>query len=154
MTSKTQQNGVVIHTDGGCSPNPGVGAWAAVLQYGKHNKELSGGELRTTNNRMELTAAIMALEQLKRPCNVTLFTDSEYLRQGITSWLPAWKRRNWQRKSGALRNVDLWQRLDKVNSRHRVNWQWVRGHSGDPFNERCDALVQETIAELKASGKR
>jgi ribonuclease HI len=139
----TDSNRVVVYTDGGCSPNPGAGGWGAVLMYGDNVKELCGGEPNTTNNRMELTAAVEALRTLKRPCAVDVYTDSQYLRNGITSWLPAWKRRNWQRKSGALKNVDLWKTLDALTSRHDVRWHWVRGHAGDALNERCDALAHE-----------
>jgi ribonuclease HI len=139
----TDSNRVVVYTDGGCSPNPGAGGWGAVLMYGDNVKELCGGEPNTTNNRMELTAAVEALRTLKRPCAVDVYTDSQYLRNGITSWLPAWKRRNWQRKSGALKNVDLWKTLDALTTRHDVRWHWVRGHAGDALNERCDALAHE-----------
>ena len=132
---------VIIYTDGGCEPNPGVGGWAAVLAWNGTVKELSGGEPHTTNNRMELTAAIRALEALKRPCKVVLHTDSQYLRNGVTAWMPAWKKRNWTRKGGPLKNVDLWKRLDELTRKHEVSWKWVRGHAGDPVNERCDTLA-------------
>lgn len=140
---------VVIYTDGGCDPNPGVGGWGAVLIYGKHRKELSGGALESTNNRMELTAAIEALASLKRTCQVELHTDSEYVQKGITQWLPAWKRNNWRRKGGAVKNVDLWQRLDEEASRHDMTWKWVRGHTGEEENERCDELAGMEIRERK-----
>jgi len=140
---------VVIYTDGGCDPNPGVGGWAAVLIYGDRMREISGGEPETTNNRMELTAAIRALEALKRPCAVVVHTDSQYVKNGITSWLPNWKRKNWRRKGGALKNVDLWQRLDALTQTHDVEWRWVRGHSGDYLNERCDQLADDEIRKHK-----
>ena len=145
---KEKKKLVTIYTDGGCEPNPGVGGWAAVLLYGNTRKEITGSDPDTTNNRMELTAALRALESLKESCCVTLFTDSEYLKRGITEWLPGWKKKNWKRKGGELKNQDLWQQLDKVIERHEVDWQWVRGHYGVRENERCDCLVSETIASL------
>lgn len=151
MTKDRQD--VEIYTDGGCQPNPGVGGWGAVLLYNGHEKELSGGEPCTTNNRMELTAAVSALDALKRPCRVVLHTDSQYLRNGITSWLPAWKRSGWKRKEGPLKNVDLWQKLDALTQTHDVKWQWVRGHAGHLYNERCDELASMAIARLSAEGK-
>jgi ribonuclease HI len=143
---------VVIYTDGACSGNPGPGGWGAVLTSGKHRKELAGGEAKTTNNRMELMAAIRALEALKRPSTVRLFTDSAYLRNGITSWIHSWKRNGWltsDRKP--VKNVDLWQRLDEALARHDVHWHWVRGHSGDTENERADELARAAIRELVAA---
>ena len=142
---------VTIYTDGGCDPNPGTGGWAAVLLYKAVVKELSGGEQETTNNRMELTAAIRALEALKRACKVTLHTDSQYLQKGITEWLPGWKKRGWKRKEGAVKNEDLWRALDALCDRHDVTWKWVRGHAGNFYNERCDELAQERITALKRS---
>jgi ribonuclease HI len=143
---------VVVHTDGACSGNPGPGGWGAILQWGDHEKELKGAELHTTNNRMELTAAIVALETLKRPCAVDLHTDSEYLRQGITSWIQNWKRNGWKTADRKpVKNVDLWQRLDAALSRHKVRWHWVRGHAGHDLNERADALARAAIAELRAN---
>ena len=139
---------VHIYTDGGCRPNPGKGGWAAVLVYNGHMRELSGAELRTTNNRMELTAAVKALEALKRPCAIVIHTDSEYLRNGITAWLPQWKRSGWKRKEGSLKNKDLWQRLDELTALHRIEWRWVKGHAGDPLNERCDELATKAIDAL------
>lgn len=141
---------VVIHTDGACKGNPGPGGWGAVLEWNGHTKELWGGETQTTNNRMELMAAIRALESLKRPCRVRLVTDSRYLQQGITEWLPNWKRRGW-RTAGRkpVANVDLWQRLDEALARHRVEWSWVRGHSGHAENERADRLANHAIDELR-----
>ena len=147
-----QGNGrVVIHTDGACSGNPGPGGWGAILQWGGHMKELKGGEAHTTNNRMELMAAIMALETLKRPCDIDLHTDSQYLRQGITGWIHGWKRNGWKTADRKpVKNADLWQRLDAVVDRHTVHWHWVRGHSGHDLNERADELAREAIAELRA----
>src|SRR3954447_22013568 len=137
---------VEIFTDGACSGNPGPGGWGAVLRYGEVEKELSGGETPTTNNRMELMAAIAGLEALKRPCRVRLYTDSQYLRQGITEWLPAWKARGWRTADKKpVKNVDLWQRLEAAAAPHDIEWHWVRGHSGHPENERADALARAAI---------
>jgi len=136
---------VIIYTDGACDPNPGPGGWAAILSYGRHEKTLSGSDPATTNNRMELTAAFQALQALQRPCRVVLHTDSEYLRQGITEWLPNWQARGWRRKGGELSNIDLWQALAAQVERHEVEWRWVRGHAGDPLNERVDTLAQAAI---------
>jgi ribonuclease HI len=144
---------VTIHTDGACSGNPGPGGWGVILQWGSHTRELKGGEAHTTNNRMELMAAIMALETFKRPCEVDLHTDSQYLRQGITHWIHDWKQRGWRtgdRKP--VKNVDLWQRLDTAVNRHTVHWHWVRGHAGHDLNERADELAREAIAEIRAEG--
>ncbi len=139
---------VEIYTDGGCRPNPGKGGWAAILRYGENEREISGGEANTTNNRMELTAAVRALETLKRPCHVVIHTDSEYLRNGITAWLPQWKRNGWKRREGTLKNKDLWQRLDDLAAKHVIEWRWIRGHAGHLLNERCDELAAEAIARL------
>jgi ribonuclease HI len=139
---------VDIYTDGGCRPNPGKGGWAAILRYGDRERELSGSEANTTNNRMELTAAVRALETLKRPSHVVIHTDSEYLRNGITAWLPQWKRNGWKRKEGTLKNKDLWQLLDELVQHHQIEWKWVKGHSGHALNERCDELATEAIARL------
>jgi ribonuclease HI len=134
---------VVIYTDGACSGNPGPGGWGVWLRYGGHEKELYGGEEQTTNNRMELMAAIRALESLRQPLPVLVHTDSAYVRNGITSWLHSWKRRGWRTADKKpVKNVDLWQRLDEVASRYEVEWRWVRGHSGDEGNERADALAR------------
>jgi len=133
---------VEIYTDGACRGNPGPGGWGAFLRSGDNQRELCGGEGHTTNNRMELRAAIEGLRALREPCEVTLFTDSVYVRSGITEWLPAWKARGWRTADRKpVKNVDLWQLLDEASSRHRVHWRWVKGHSGDPGNERADALA-------------
>jgi ribonuclease HI len=140
---------VKIWTDGGCRPNPGPGGWGAVLVYGGHARELSGAEPASTNNRMELTAAAAALEALKRPCQVILHTDSEYVRNGITRWISGWTRRNWRNAAGdPVANMDLWRRLLDAAARHQVEWRWIRGHSGDPMNERADALATEARRSL------
>lgn len=145
---------VTIHTDGACSGNPGPGGWGVILQWGDHIRELKGGEPYTTNNRMELMAAIMALEALKRPCAVDLHTDSEYLRQGITGWINGWKRNGWRTAARKpVRNIDLWQRLDAAVNRHMVHWHWLRGHSGHDLNERADELAREAIAEIRAAAR-
>jgi ribonuclease HI len=137
---------VTIYTDGACSGNPGPGGWGAVLQYGDAKKEINGGTSETTNNRMEMMAAIMALESLKRPMAVDLYTDSTYVRSGITEWLPGWKRRNWRTAAKKpVKNVDLWQRLDSAAAAHQIAWHWVKGHAGNPGNERADELARESI---------
>lgn len=151
MKQDTEQ--VIIYTDGGCEPNPGVGGWAAVLTCKGRTKELFGGESQTTNNRMEMLAAIRALEALKRPCRVLLHTDSEYLRLGVTEWLPNWKKRQWKRKGGPLKNEDLWRQLDVLTEKHEVSWKWVPGHAGIPLNERCDQLAQEAIRRQRLTRK-
>lgn len=134
---------VSIYTDGSCLGNPGPGGYGAVLKYGKHSKELSAGFKLTTNNRMELLAAIVALEALKTPCDVTLTTDSQYVRKGITEWIGNWKRRNWRTADKKpVKNKDLWQRLDSAVQHHKIQWNWVKGHSGHPENERCDDLAR------------
>lgn len=133
---------VEIWTDGGCKPNPGPGGWGAVLRFGAVERELSGGEAATTNNRMELTAAAAALEALKRPCRVVLHTDSEYLRNGITRWHQGWVRKNWRNAAGdPVANMDLWQRVLAAAAPHTIDWKWVRGHAGDAMNERADRLA-------------
>ena len=140
---------VTIYTDGACRGNPGPGGWGAVLSYGEHQKELQGAEAVTTNNRMELTAAIEALAALKRGCRVELYTDSQYLRQGITEWIHQWKNRNWRTADKKpVKNVDLWERLDAEIGRHEIAWHWVKGHAGDPGNERADELANQAIDEL------
>jgi ribonuclease HI len=141
---------VEIFTDGACKGNPGPGGWGALLRYGSHEKRLHGGETDTTNNRMELTAVIRALEALKRPSRVRITTDSQYVRNGITHWIHNWKKRAWKTASRTpVKNVDLWQALDAAASRHQVEWHWVRGHSGHPENELADELANQGIRELR-----
>lgn len=141
---------VSIHTDGGCLGNPGVGGWAAVMESGGRRKEISGGELATTNNRMELRAAIEALAQLKKPCAVEMHTDSQYVRNGITKWLAGWKKNGWKTASKQpVKNEDLWRTLDVAASRHEVAWHWVKGHAGHDDNERCDQLCGEAMDAVK-----
>ena len=148
------EDAVDIYTDGACSGNPGPGGWGAVLRWRGRTRELWGDEPATTNNRMELLAAINALEALKRPMVVRLFTDSDYLRQGITSWLPAWKARGWRTADKKpVKNQDLWQRLEQALARHRVEWRWVRGHSGDPDNERADQLARRALRAGRTGGQ-
>ena len=138
---------VEIWTDGACSGNPGPGGFGAILRFGGREKEISGGEASTTNNRMELMAAIVALEALKRPCAVDLHTDSQYLRNGVTQWLKGWKARDWKTADKQpVKNVDLWRRLEEAAERHEVAWRWVRGHAGDEMNERADALARAGMA--------
>ena len=142
-------NKVQVFTDGACRGNPGPGGWGAILRYGRHEKEIWGGEYETTNNRMELTAAIEALRALNRRCRVDLYTDSQYVRMGITEWLANWKKKNWKNASRKpVKNQDLWRALDEESARHEVHWHWVKGHSGHPENERADALANKGIDEL------
>jgi ribonuclease HI len=142
---------VVIYTDGACKGNPGPGGWGAWLRYGKHERELFGGEQLTTNNRMELMAVIQALTALSRPCNVTIHTDSEYVRKGITEWIHGWKQRGWKTADKKpVKNQELWQRLEALSQLHRVHWRWVKGHAGDPGNERADALANQGCATVQA----
>ena len=142
---------VTIYTDGACKGNPGAGGWGAILKYGEAEKELWGGEPETTNNRMELMAAIAALECLKRGSDVVLYTDSQYLRQGITEWIFGWKKKNWRSSTGTpVKNVELWQRLDNAAEPHKIEWRWVKGHSGDPGNERADQLANRGCEEQAA----
>lgn len=141
---------VTIHTDGGCEGNPGPGAWGAVLQYGAHRKEISGGAPATTNNRMELQAAIEALRALKERCAVEMFTDSQYLRKGITEWVPAWKKRGWRTMSKEpVKNQQLWMELEAQAARHQIVWNWLKGHAGHKENERCDELAQNEMARIR-----
>jgi ribonuclease HI len=143
---------VMIHTDGACLGNPGPGGWAALLRYGARERELVGGEALTTNNRMELMAAIVALETLTEGCEVVLHTDSQYVRQGITEWMPNWLRRKWRTAAGdPVKNQDLWERLHAATTRHRIDWRWVKGHSGDPDNERVDLLARDEALRQRAS---
>lgn len=142
MTKKVE-----IWTDGACSGNPGPGGWGAILRFGDHEKDINGGEPMTTNNRMELMAAIMALETLTRPCAIDLYTDSQYVRGGVTSWIKGWKARGWRTADRKpVKNVELWQRLEAAEARHEVAWHWVKGHSGDEMNERADALARAGLA--------
>ncbi len=144
---------VEIHTDGACSGNPGPGGWGALLRWNGQEKELAGAEPQTTNNRMELMAAIAALEALKRPTTVRLHTDSQYVRNGITEWLPKWIRNGWKTAAKKpVKNADLWQRLQAATEPHTVDWIWVRGHAGDPDNERVDALAREQVVALRRGG--
>lgn len=151
-TTTAGQPHVVIYSDGACSGNPGPGGWGAVLMSGDHRKELNGGETMTTNNRMELLAAISALEALKRRSRVDLYTDSAYVKNGITGWIHGWKRNNW-RTAGKkpVKNVELWQRLDDLSRKHDVTWHWVKGHAGIPENERADELARLGMATTNAS---
>lgn len=140
---------VTLYTDGYCKPNPGRGGWAAILLSGAAQKELSGAESDTTNNRMELTAAIQGLSALTEPCQISLYTDSEYVRLGITEWLPGWKARGWKTYSKTpVKNQDLWQALDTLTQTHTINWYWVKGHSGDKYNERCDKLAARASQQI------
>ena len=149
MTEKSKQI-VEIFTDGACSGNPGPGGWGAILRFGTVEKELNGSEEQTTNNRMELMAAIRAIEAVKRPCEIHLHTDSEYLRQGITTWIHSWKKRGWKTADKKpVKNVDLWQRLEAAIETHHVKWHWVKGHSGHAENERADELARLAIRQLK-----
>jgi ribonuclease HI len=142
---------VEIYTDGACRGNPGPGGWGALLSYGEHQKELSGAEVLTTNNRMELTAVIRALEALKRPSQLRIFTDSEYVRRGITEWVKSWKARGWKTADRKpVKNQDLWERLDELVLPHQIEWRWVKGHSGVPGNERVDQLANEAIDAMRA----
>ena len=152
----SRTTGVVeIYTDGACRGNPGAGGWAALLRRGKDEKEIHGAEPHTTNNRMELTAVIRALEALKRPVEVRVYTDSEYVRRGITEWLVSWKARGWRTADKKpVKNQDLWERLDELAAPHRIEWHWVRGHSGVEGNERVDALANQAIDALAQSALR
>jgi ribonuclease HI len=160
MTKKAQETHAVtgkdmksveIHTDGACLGNPGPGGWAALLRFAGREKELSGGERLTTNNRMELMAAIAALEGLKQPCVAVLFTDSKYVQQGISEWLPKWLRGGWKTSAGQpVKNQDLWQRLQAAAEPHRVQWRWVKGHAGHPDNERVDALARAEAQKMQS----
>jgi ribonuclease HI len=146
---------VTIHTDGGCEGNPGPGGWAAVLESGTHKKEISGGEPATTNNRMELRAAIGALTALKQPCEVDFYTDSTYVRDGITKWVRSWKARGWKTATKQpVKNEDLWRALDAAAAGHRIKWHWLKGHAGHEGNERCDQLAAAEIAKIRTQFTR
>ncbi len=151
--SAARAKAVDIFTDGACSGNPGPGGWGAILRYGGAEKELYGGEPATTNNRMELMAAIQALESLKRPVTVRLYTDSEYVKNGITKWIHGWKAKGWKTADNKpVKNVDLWQRLDAAQQQHDIGFHWVRGHAGHPENERADELARRGVAEVRGQG--
>ncbi len=136
---------VTIYTDGACEPNPGPGGWAALLLSDGRESELAGAEVQTTNNRMELTAAVKALESLHQACKVDIYTDSEYLKRGITEWLPDWRRRGWKRKTGQLKNIDLWKALEACLEENEITWHWVRGHAGNQYNQRVDSLARRAM---------
>ena len=141
---------VIVHTDGACSRNPGPGGWGAILEFNGTRKELSGGEALTTNNRMELTGAIVALESLKRPCKVEMHVDSAYVKDGITKWIHGWKRNGWKTADKKpVKNMELWQRLDAALANHEISWRWVKGHAGHSENERADELAREGMAPFK-----
>ena len=141
---------IEIHTDGACLGNPGPGGWAALLRYKGHEREVAGGEGHTTNNRMELMAAIMGLETLTEPCRIVLQTDSQYVRQGITEWMPGWVRRQWKTAGGdPVKNRDLWERLHAATGRHAIDWRWVKGHAGNPDNERVDQLARDEAIRVR-----
>ncbi len=151
MTTK----GVTLYTDGACRGNPGPGGWGVYLKYGQHEKTLRGGEKLTTNNRMELLAAIRGLEALTRACRVDLYTDSQYVRKGITEWIHNWKKNGWKTAGKKeVKNRDLWQELDEQMQKHEVHWHWVKGHAGHPGNERADALANEGIDDMQRSKQR
>lgn len=147
---------VEIFTDGACSGNPGAGGWGAVLRYGGVEKELSGGEAETTNNRMELTAVIEALKALKKPCEIVLCTDSRYVMDGVQQWLPNWKKNGWRtaNKKSPVKNIDLWQQLDALLELHKIKWVWVKGHNGHPENERCDKLARDKAKANVAAAEK
>ena len=154
-TLKDVPDKVVIYTDGACSGNPGPGGWGAILVWGEHQKELQGGETETTNNRMELLAAISALESLKRPMAIELWTDSAYVKDGISSWIHGWKKRDWKTADKKpVKNEDLWKRLDAARERHTIDWRWIKGHAGHAMNERADELARAGMAPFKAARSR
>ncbi len=139
---------VCIYTDGACSGNPGPGGWGSILMWNGHIHEISGGDIQTTNNRMEMISVIEALQCLKNPCRVTLYTDSQYVRNGITTWIHSWKRNNWRTAAKkSVKNVDLWREIDRLNAVHDVKWNWVKGHSGDKWNDRADELARKAIPQ-------
>ena len=151
MAKEKEEKVVEIYTDGACKGNPGIGGWGALLKYGAREQEISGGEKLTTNNRMELLAVIRALELLKRPCNVRLHTDSQYVHKGISQWLQSWKARNWKTADNKpVKNVDLWKLLDQLSQNHDITWLWVRGHAGHEGNERADMLANQGVDKINA----
>ena len=155
MSDEFTRPSVVIYTDGACSGNPGPGGWGAILMSGPHRRELKGGEAHSTNNRMELMAVISALEALKGPSDIVLWTDSQYVKNGITTWIHAWKRNGWKTADKKpVKNVELWQQLDEARKPHKVEWKWVKGHAGHPENERADELARAGIAELRAAANK
>ena len=140
---------VIIYTDGACRGNPGPGGWGVLIEYGESRKQLYGGDISTTNNKMELTAAIMALKEIKEPCEIILYTDSKYVLQGIEEWIHNWKKRGWRgANKKPVKNIDLWKELDELRDEHNIKWNWVKGHSGDPGNETADILANRGIDEL------
>jgi len=140
---------VIIYTDGACRGNPGPGGWGVLIEYGESNKQLHGGDVSTTNNKMELTAAIMALKEIKEPCKIILYTDSKYVLQGIEEWIHNWKKRGWRgANKKPVKNIELWKELDELRDEHNIKWNWVKGHSGDPGNETADMLANRGIDEL------
>lgn len=143
----TTKSEVTIYCDGACKGNPGPGGWGAVLECKGVTKEINGYDKHTTNNKMELTAAIKALRELIKPCNVTLYTDSQYVVRGISEWMPGWKKKNWKTATGPVKNIELWKELDELTKDHNINWQWVRGHSGVAGNERADQLANDAISD-------
>ena len=146
----TQDKTVSLYTDGACKGNPGKGGWGVLMRYGSHEKELFGGEAHTTNNRMELTAIIQGLAALKRPCAVVIYTDSQYVKNGMEQWIHGWKKNGWKTSSKQpVKNEDLWQQLDRLAAQHQIQWQWVRGHAGHTENERADALANQGVASVE-----
>mgnify|MGYP003082886639 FL=1 len=146
----TQDKTVSLYTDGACKGNPGKGGWGVLMRYGSHEKELFGGEAHTTNNRMELTAIIQGLAALKRPCAVVIYTDSQYVKNGMEQWIHGWKKNGWKTASTQpVKNEDLWQQLDRLAAQHQIQWQWVRGHAGHAENERADALANQGVASVE-----
>ena len=146
----TQDKTVSLYTDGACKGNPGKGGWGVLMRYGSHEKELFGGEAHTTNNRMELTAIIQGLAALKRPCAVVIYTDSQYVKNGMEQWIHGWKKNGWKTASKQpVKNEDLWQQLDRLAAQHQIQWQWVRGHAGHTENERADALANQGVASAE-----
>ena len=140
---------VIIYTDGACRGNPGPGGWGVLVEYGELSKQLYGGDVSTTNNKMELTAAIMALKEIKEPCEIILYTDSKYVLQGIEEWIHNWKKRGWRgANKKPVKNIDLWKELDELRDKHNIKWNWIKGHSGDPGNETADMLANRGIDEL------